>query len=219
MSPKTDPIRVMIVDDHEVVRVGLRSVLEQKPSIEIVGEAESVLTACKLAEELVPDVILMDVRLSDGSGVDACRDILARCPGIRVIFLTSYGDEDSMLAAVVAGASGYLLKEVGSNRLLQAIEMVADGHSILDHNVVQRVQSWLREQHNVLVDQKKDGGLSAQQERVLALVAEGKTNKEVAVDLDISEKTVRNYLSIIFEKLHITRRTQAVAFFVKRSAN
>lgn len=217
MTLKPTPIRVMLVDDHEVVRIGLRSVLQQKPRIHLVGEADNIMDARTMAADLHPQVILMDVRLPDGSGVDACRDILSRCPDTRVIFLTSYEDEDSMLAAVVAGASGYLLKEVGSDRLLQVIEMVAEGHSILDHSVVQRVQEWMKGQEGKLGEEKKPTGLSPQQERVLSLVAEGKTNKEIAVALDLSDKTVRNYLSIVFEKLQITRRTQAAAFFVKRS--
>ncbi len=213
-TPRTKTIRVLLVDDHEIVRVGLRSVLSQNHGIVVVGEAASMADAIALAEKLQPDVIVMDIRLPDGSGVDACRDILAAHQGIQVIFLTSYADDDSVLAAVLAGARGYVLKEIDSTSLIRAIHAVAEGHSILDPEVTDRALRWLRgfASGQDLPSDK----LSLQEERVLALVAEGKTNKEIASALDLSDKTVKNYLATVFQKLRITRRAQAAAFFVKR---
>lgn len=212
---KTKPIRLLLVDDHEVVRVGLRTVLSQQAGLTVVGEAATMETAVRDALRVKPDVILMDVRLPDGSGVDACRDILASNPDARVIFLTSYADDDSVLAAVLAGAHGYVLKEIDSSALLRAIHLVAEGQSILDPTVTERALRWLRGLGNGPqlpgIEQ-----LSGQEERVLALVAEGKTNKEIATALGLSDKTVKNYLANVFQKLRITRRAQAAAFFVKR---
>ena len=213
---RSKTIRVLLVDDHEIVRVGLRSVLGQNHGIVVVGESASVAEAVALAGKLKPDVILMDIRLSDGSGVDACREILAAHPRIQVIFLTSYADDDSVLAAVMAGARGYVLKEIDSTSLLRAIHGVVEGQSILDPAVTDRALRWLR---GFATDQDLPSGkLSAQEERVLALVAEGKTNKEIASALNLSDKTVKNYLATVFQKLRITRRAQAAAFFVKRQA-
>lgn len=213
---RSKTIRVLLVDDHEIVRVGLRSVLGQKHGIAVVGESASVAEAVALAGKLKPDVILMDIRLPDGSGVDACREILAAHQGIQVIFLTSYADDDSVLAAVVAGARGYVLKEIDSTSLVRAIHGVVEGQSILDPAVTDRALRWLR---GFATDQDLPSGkLSAQEERVLALVAEGKTNKEIASALNLSDKTVKNYLATMFQKLRITRRAQAAAFFVKRQA-
>ena len=213
-TPKTKAIRVLLVDDHEIVRVGLRSVLSQHPGIVVVGESASMAEAVAMAGKLTPDVIVMDIRLPDGSGVDACRDILAAHQGIQVMFLTSYADDDSVLAAVLAGARGYVLKEIDSPSLAQAIHAVAEGRSILDPTVTDRALRWLR---GLATGQDLPAEkLSTQEERVLALVAEGKTNKEIATTLDLSDKTVKNYLASVFQKLRITRRAQAAAFFVKR---
>jgi len=161
-------------------------------------------------------VVLMDIRLPDGSGVAACRDILAACPATRVLFLTSYADDDSVLAAVVAGAQGYLLKEIDSTALIGAIEAVSEGRSILDPSVTQRALTWLKDFGKGAKSSCTEEPLSPQEERVLALVAEGKTNKEIAAGLRLSDKTVKNYLANVFQKLHLTRRTQAAAFFIKR---
>lgn len=216
LTHRSKTIRVLLVDDHEIVRVGLRSVLGQNHGIVVVGESASMAEAVVLAGKLKPDVILMDIRLPDGSGVDACREILAAHPGIQVIFLTSYADDDSVLAAVMAGARGYVLKEIDSTSLVRAIHGVVEGQSILDPAVTDRALRWLR---GFATDQDLPSGkLSAQEERVLALVAEGKTNKEIASALNLSDKTVKNYLATVFQKLRITRRAQAAAFFVKRQA-
>jgi DNA-binding NarL/FixJ family response regulator len=215
LTTKTQAIRVLLVDDHEVIRVGLRTVLGQTQGITVIGEAGTMADAIQQAQRLKPDVILMDVRLPDGSGVDACREILGALPGTRVIFLTSYADDDSVLAAVLAGAQGYVLKEIDSPALVEAIRSVAKGQSILDSTVTERALRWLRGLHDQPAAPGTDQ-LSSQEERVVALVAEGKTNKEIAVALGLSDKTVKNYLANVFQKLRITRRAQAAAFFVKR---
>ena len=216
MTPtKTHIIRVLLVDDHEVIRVGLRTVLGQNQGVTVVGEAGTMADAIEQAQKLRPDVILMDVRLPDGSGVNACREILSARPDTRVIFLTSYADDDSVLAAVLAGAHGYVLKEIDSAALLEALQSVARGQSILGSSVTERALQWLRGLHHVPTVPGTDQ-LSSQEERVVALVAEGKTNKEIAVALGLSDKTVKNYLANVFQKLRITRRAQAAAFFVKR---
>ncbi len=215
LTTKTQAIRILLVDDHEVIRVGLRTVLGQAQGVTVVGEAGTMAEAIQQTQRLKPDVILMDVRLPDGSGVDACREILAALPGTRVIFLTSYADDDSVLAAVLAGAHGYVLKEIDSPALLEAIRTVAGGQSILDSSVTERALRWLRGLHDLPATPGTDQ-LSSQEERVVALVAEGKTNKEIAVALGLSDKTVKNYLANVFQKLRITRRAQAAAFFVKR---
>jgi two-component system response regulator DevR len=213
-TTKTKPVRVLLVDDHEVVRVGLRSVLNQNHSLVVVGESATMAEATSKASKLMPDVILMDVRLPDGSGVDACREILAVSPDTRVLFLTSYADDDSVLAAVLAGARGYVLKELDSASLIRAIHAVAEGRSILDPAVTDRALRWVR--GFATGADRPDEKLSTQEERVLALVADGKTNKEIAMEMGLSDKTVKNYLASVFQKLRITRRTQAAAFFVKR---
>jgi DNA-binding NarL/FixJ family response regulator len=205
----------MLVDDHEVVRVGLRTLLSQHPGTRVVAEAATARAAAVEALRVKPDVILMDVRLPDGSGVDACREILSSCPNVRVIFLTSFADDDSVLAAVLAGAHGYVLKEIDSAALVRAIHTVSEGRSILDPTVTERALAWIKGlKSGVSLPQTE--ALSPQETRVLALVAEGKTNKEIAVAMELSDKTVKNYLANVFQKLHITRRAQAAAFFVKR---
>jgi DNA-binding NarL/FixJ family response regulator len=216
-STKPASIRLLLVDDHEVVRVGLRTVLHKNQGITIVGEAGSKAQAAKEARQHRPDVISMDIRLPDGSGVEACREILAEHPTTRVIFLTSYTDDDSVLAAVLAGASGYVLKEVDSAALIRAIRTVSTGRSILDPTVTQRALDWIKAVP-VADGPIRTSSLSPQEEKVLALVAEGLTNKEIATSLTLSDKTVKNYLANMFQKLHISRRAQAAAFFVKRKA-
>jgi DNA-binding NarL/FixJ family response regulator len=216
MSPAKKPIRLLLVDDHQVVRVGLRTVLHNPhQGITVVGEAGSRADAVQAAKRLKPDIVLMDVRLPDGSGVEACREILARHPTTRVIFLTSFADDEFALAAVLAGAQGYVLKTIDSDLLIRSIQAVSKGQSLLTPALTQRA-----------LDRVKTGpaqagpvrtqSLAPQEERVLALVAEGLTNKEIGAALQLSDKTVKNYLSNMFQKLHITRRAQAATFFVKR---
>jgi DNA-binding NarL/FixJ family response regulator len=203
-----------MVDDHEVLRLGLRTLFSEAEGFEVVGEAASMAGAVTEAARVRPDVVLMDVRLPDGSGVEACREIRAARPDIRVLFLTSYADEDAVLATILAGADGFLLKEVSSEELLRAVRTVGSGRSILDPAVTQRVLARVKAAAASSPDGKIDE-LSPQERRVLALVADGKTNKEIAAALNLSDKTVGNYLSNIFQKLHVTRRAQAAVYFTR----
>lgn len=211
---KDKTIRLLIVDDHELVRVGLRSVIGTDPAISIVGEAGTSTEAVAEAVRLKPDVVLLDLRLPDGSGVDVCREVLGESPKTQVLFLTSFGDDDAVLAAIVAGAKGYLLKEVGPDELIRSIKLVAEGKPILDPTVTHRVLDWMKNL-DAPKNQVKVEGLSPQEQRIVALIAEGQTNKEIAVNLRLSEKTVKNYLANVFQKLQITRRSQAAAFFAE----
>jgi len=216
--PGVKPVRVLIVDDHEVTRVGLRAVLSREDSIKIVGEAAGVKDAVDEACRLQADVLLMDVRLSDGSGVDVCRAIRESCPATRVLFLTSYADNEAVFAAVVGGAAGYLLKQVDAEALRRAIHAVANGQSILDPAITQPLLTRMRLQKEKVSESQRTT-LSSQQQRVLALVAEGKTNKEIGSSLDLSDKTVKNYIRFIFQKLKVTRRAQAAALFSRDASS
>ncbi len=209
-------IRLLLVDDHEVVRLGLRALFDRTGTIHVVGEAGTMESAVAEAVRLKPDVVLMDVRLPDGDGIEACRDIRAERPDTRVLFLTSYSDEAAVVSTVFAGAAGFLLKEIGRDALVQAIEAVARGQSIFDPAAVQRM---IAQMHPQSADEKPlpEDALSPRDERILALVAEGKTNKQIAAELDLSDKTIKNLLSTIFQKLQISRRSQAAALFVKRA--
>ncbi len=212
----TSRVGVLLVDDHEVVRVGLRSLLSREAGIEVVGEAGTADGAVAEALRLRPDVVVLDVRLPDRSGVEACREIRSALAGTHVLMLTSYADEEAVLASVVAGASGYLLKQIGGRELVRAIEAVAAGHSLLDPAVTRTV---LEKVQRLAAGRGADdvAQLSAQERKVLALVAEGKTNKEIAAALGLSDKTVKNYLSNVFDKLHLSRRSEAAAFFARRT--
>ena len=194
-------IRLLIVDDHEVVRAGLRSLLGGIEEIEIIGEAGSFTEAVREAARLAPDVVLMDLRLPDGTGLDACREILSQGPATRIVFLTSYSDEQAIMSTVLAGAAGYVLKDIGHNALVGAIRDAAAGRPILDPRITEPVISRVQ----------RAEALSTQEQRVLALVVVGKTNKEIAAALGLSDKTVKNYLGNAFQKLGISRRTQAAA--------
>jgi two-component system, NarL family, response regulator DevR len=207
-------IRLMLVDDHEVVRMGLNALFGQTRGIEVVAEAGSVADAVKGAAQHRPDVILMDLRLPDGTGIDACRDILSAHPDTRVLFLTSHSDEEAVVSTILAGAAGYLLKEVGAQALVNAIELVHGGQSILDPKVTKAVlhrMSML--DGKVAVKESSRDKLSPQERRILALVVEGKTNKEIAKALGLSNKTVKNYLSNAFQKLHVGRRSHAAVLY------
>lgn len=208
-------IAVLLVDDHEVVRLGLRSLLSLEPAVEVVGEAGTAAEAVRQATRLRPDVIVMDVRLPDGNGVEACREIRSADPKVQVIMLTSYADETAVFNSIIAGASGYLLKQIRGEELVRAIETVAGGQSLLDPAVTQSV---LEKMKRLASGQRPDEmtALSAQEKRVLALVAEGKTNREIARALELSDKTVKNYLSHVFDKLNLSRRVEAAVFFARR---
>ncbi len=217
-TSKDQLIRLLLVDDHEVVLLGLRALFNRTGTVQVVGEAGTMESAVAEALRLMPDVVLMDVRLPDGDGVEACRDIHAECPEIRVLFLTSYSDETAVLSTIFAGAAGFLLKEIGGSALVQAVEAVARGQSIFAPAAIQRM---IAQMQPGSPDEKPspDDALSARDERILALVAEGKTNKEIAGELGLSDKTIKNLLSVIFQKLQISRRSQAAALFVKRAAS
>jgi DNA-binding NarL/FixJ family response regulator len=211
-------IRLMVVDDHEVVRIGLRALFGRSKTIEVVAEAGSIAEAIRVAREAHPEVVLMDLRLPDGSGIEACREILATEPSTRILFLTSFPDEQAVTATILAGAAGYLLKEIGQEALRRAIEAVASGKSILDPTVTQSVLTRLQEQAE-RPNGRRGADLSAQEYRICALVVEGKTNKEIAAVLGLSDKTVKNYLSNAFQKLRVSRRSQAAAVFSRRMNN
>ena len=213
---ETKPLRLLLVDDHEVTRIGLRTLLEACPQFEIAGEAGSVTEALEAATRLKPDLVLLDVRLADGSGIEVCRRLQRLDLDTKVLVLTSFADDNLVLDAVAAGADGYLLKEIHSERLVQAIEDVAAGKSILDPAVTRRVMSCVSSPV-LLTSRNKLDVLSAQERRVVALVAEGKTNKEIGRELGLSDKTVKNYLSNAMEKLNLTRRSQAAAVFVDQT--
>ena len=204
----------MLVDDHEVVRLGLRALFKQTGKVEVVAEAGTVADAIERAAKHRPDLVLMDLRLPDGTGVDACRDILSANPGTRVLFLTSHSDEEAITSTILAGAAGYLLKEIGSKALLHAIETVSSGESILDPKVTKAVLNRMSLlAAGTVARRASDEKLSPQERRILGLVVEGKTNKEIAKALDLSDKTVKNYLSNAFQKLNVRRRSQAAALF------
>jgi DNA-binding NarL/FixJ family response regulator len=214
---ETKPIRLLLVDDHEVLRIGLRTLFTEAGMFQVVGEAGTMSAAVVEAAKRKPQVVLMDVRLPDGSGIDACRMIRADHRDTRVVFLTSFADDDAVLATILAGADGFLLKEVSSEELVQAVRTVASGRSILDSAVTQRVLAKVRSMSTPTPHDKREP-LSPQEDRVLALVAEGKTNKEIALSLNLSDKTVGHYLENIFQKLQVTRRSQAAVYFTQQQS-
>ena len=210
------PIRLLLVDDHEVFLLGLQTLFSRVPSISVVGTASTAATALSEARRLTPDVILMDLRLPDGTGVESCREIRASCPGTHVLFLTSYQEDDALLAATFAGASGYLLKQIDREALTRAVEAVANGQSVVDPQMTGAVLDRMR-MLSTSAETGTPAALSPQQKRVLALLAEGKTNKEIAQALELADKTVTNYVRHIFQKLHVTRRSQATAYYLRHS--
>lgn len=201
---------VMVVDDHSVVRMGLVALLSRAPDLAVIAEAGTAEEAVRTALALGPDLILMDVRLPDGTGIECCRAILAQRPTTRVLMLTSYDDQDAMVAAVIAGAWGYLLKQVEPERLLRAVRLVAEGQSLLDPLLTRQVIDRVRQ------DAATESELTRRERSILELVGEGLTNREIAARLYLSEKTVRNFVSIILSKLNLSNRTQA-AMYVNRT--
>lgn len=212
------PVRLLLVDDHEVLRLGLRVLIEQTKTIKVVGEGNTVATTLAQVEQLKPDVVLMDVRLPDGSGAEACREILAACPTTHVLFLTSFDDEAAVIAAVFGGAHGYLLKNIRGEALIQAIMTVARGKSILDPAITQSVLAHMRSLTQPASDSNLTN-LSPQEQRILALVADGLSNKEIAAALDLSDNTVKNYLNHVYKKLQVKSRVQAARLFASRPAS
>ncbi len=206
----------MVVDDHEVVRLGLRGLLERQSSWQVVAEAATADEAVSRALEYRPDVVVMDIRLAGSSGIDACRRIISQVPETRVIMLTSYAEDDLLFDAIAAGAAGYVLKQIGSDELVRAIETVGRGEALLDPSLTRRVLARVREAA------RKEAfaafaDLTEQELRVLALISEGKTNREIAESLYLGEGTVRNYVSNILGKLGVSNRAEAAAYAVEHN--
>lgn len=217
MTAKKPPqLRVMLVDDHEIVRDGIKAMLQAESDIVVTSEAGTVQDAIYEAARTAPDVVVMDVRLADGSGIEATREIRAHNPATRVLMLTSFSDDQALFSSIMAGASGYVLKQVKSNDLLRAIRAVAAGDSLLDPSVTTSVLERLRKGKHLMQDERL-ARLSPQEERILTLVADGKTNKEIGDELHLAEKTVKNYVSSILSKLEVARRAEAAAYLARHT--
>ncbi|MDO9301884.1 MAG: response regulator transcription factor [Anaerolineales bacterium] len=208
--------RIILVDDHELVRIGLKSLLERHPQFDVVGEAGSAREALEQVESLKPDVVVMDIRLPGTSGIDACEQIVNQFPETKVLMLTSYAEDEMLFSAIRAGASGYVLKQIGSEDLIKAIESVGRGEALLDPAVTQRV---FQEVRRAVKEEEASAfsHLSQQEKHVLLLVSEGKTNREIAKNLFLGEGTVRNYVSSILSKLSVNNRAEAAAYAVQHS--
>ena len=200
-------IRVFLLDDHEVVRRGLVALLEGTGEIEVVGESGSALEAARRIPAFRPDVAVLDARLPDGSGIDVCREVRSADPGIKALILTSYQDDEALFSAIMAGAAGYVLKQIKGTDLVDAIRRVAAGQSLLDPAVTQQVLERIRHGADSEPDELK--ALTAQERRILELIAEGLTNRQIGEELFLAEKTVKNYVSSLLAKLGLERRTQA----------
>ena len=208
-------LRVLVVDDHEVVRQGLVALLDRRDGFPVVAEAGTVAEALEQARRHEPEIVIMDVRLPDGSGIEACREIRAEMPTTKVVMLTSYPDEEAVLSAIVAGASGYLLKQVRARDLIAALEAVGRGESLLDPAVTEKVLERIRRIASGSQETDELSQLTGQERKILMLVAEGMTNKEIAAEIFLSDKTVKNYVSSILAKLNLERRAQAAAFVAR----
>ena len=207
-------LRILLVDDHEVVRLGIKALLGRHSQFQVVAEAGTAEEAVQQALQHQPDVIIMDIRLPGKSGIVATEEITQKLPGTKVIMLTSFAEDNMLFDAIIAGASGYILKQIGSGELIRALEMVGRGESLLDPAVTQKVFQRLRQAER----ESRGTAFAAFSERelqVLSLVAEGKTNKEIAEQIFLSEKTVRNYVSSILAKLNLSNRAEATAFAIK----
>jgi two-component system response regulator DevR len=210
------PLRVMLVDDHQVVREGIKLMLAGTTDVVVCAEASSVREAVAVAAQALPDVIVMDVRLQDGSGIEATRDIRAARPHTAVLMLTSFADDEALFASIMAGAAGYVLKQIKGEELLRAIRAVGAGQNLLDPAVTKGVFERLRKGKHLLMDEKL-ARLSPQEERILSLVAEGQTNGQIAAELGLAEKTVKNYVSSILAKLEVTRRAEAASYLTRHT--
>jgi DNA-binding NarL/FixJ family response regulator len=215
-SANQPPLRVLLVDDHEVVRSGVKALLQATDDIVVSGEAGTVREAVDEADRTRPDVVVMDVRLADGSGIEATREIRANHPKTRVLMLTSFADDEALFASIMAGASGYVLKQVRSDELLRAIHSVGEGKSLLDPTVTAAVLDRLRKGKHLLKDEKL-ARLTPTEERILTMVAQGKTNHEIGDELRLAEKTVKNYVSSILSKLEVARRAEAAAYLARHT--
>ncbi len=206
----------MLVDDHEIVRDGIRAMLDAEDDIVVTTEAGSVREAVDEAARTRPDVIVMDVRLSDGSGIEATREIRANRPETKVLMLTSFADDEALFSSIMAGASGYVLKQVKSGDLLRAIRAVGAGDSLLDPSVTNAVLDRLRKGKHLMKDEKL-ARLSPQEERILEFIAQGWTNRQIGEELGLAEKTVKNYVSSILSKLEVARRAEAAAYLARHT--
>jgi two-component system, NarL family, response regulator DevR len=210
------PLRVVLVDDHEVVRNGIKSFLEATPDVTVVGEAGTVKDAIARVEWARPDVVIMDIRLPDGSGIEATREIRTRLPKTQVLMLTTFADDEALFASIMAGAAGYVLKQIKGAELVRAIQTVGRGESLLDPAVTKGVLDRLRKGKHLLKDERL-ARLSAQEERILEMIAGGKTNREIGQKLHLAEKTVKNYVTSILSKLEVARRAEAAAYLARHT--
>jgi two-component system response regulator DevR len=210
------PLRIVLVDDHEVVRDGIKALLASAEDITVAGEAGSAREAVAVCERTQPDVVVMDVRLPDGSGIEATRDIRAERPATQVLMLTSFADDEALFASIVAGAAGYVLKQINGAELVRAIRTVGQGQSLLDPAVTKGVLDRLRRGKHLFGDEKL-ARLSPQEERILGLVAGGDTNRQIGEELGLAEKTVKNYVSSILSKLEVARRAEAAAYLARHT--
>ncbi|TMD46352.1 MAG: response regulator transcription factor [Chloroflexi bacterium] len=210
------PLRVVLVDDHEVVRNGIKALLEETPDVSVVGEAGTVKDAIARVEWARPDVVIMDVRLPDGSGIEATREIRARLPKTQVLMLTTFADDEALFASIMAGAAGYVLKQIKGADLVRAVQTVGSGQSLLDPAVTKGVLDRLRKGKHLLKDERL-ARLSAQEERILEMIADGKTNREIGDKLHLAEKTVKNYVTSILSKLEVARRAEAAAYLARHT--
>ncbi len=207
-------LRILLVDDHEVVRLGLKTLIDRHSGFEIVAEAASEHEAVEKANQFAPDIVLMDIRLAGGSGIEACEQIMTNLPNTKVVMLTSYAEDEMLFSAIRAGAVGYVLKQVGGNEVIRAIEAAARGEATLDPTLTQRVFDEMRRS----IKQEESAAfndLTNQEMHVLELIAEGKTNREIAEVLYLSEGTVRNYVSGILSKLDVSNRAEAAAYAIQ----
>jgi DNA-binding NarL/FixJ family response regulator len=208
--------RILIVDDHEVVRLGLRSLLDRQPNFEVIAEASNAKEALERTADYEPDVVVMDIRLPGTSGIEACQEITEQFPNVKVIMLTSYAEDDMLFSAIRAGAAGYVLKQIGGNDLVRAIEAVGRGEALLDPSLTQRVFEQVRKAQRD-AEASAFAGLTNQEMQVLHLVSEGRTNREIAEALYLGEGTVRNYVSNILGKLGVSNRAEAAAYAVQHN--
>jgi DNA-binding NarL/FixJ family response regulator len=208
--------RILLVDDHEVVRLGLRSLLESHPGFEVVAEAATAREAFERTVAYNPDVVVMDIRLPGGSGIEACQEITTHCPNTKVIMLTSYAEDEMLFSAIRAGAAGYVLKQIGGDDLVRAIEAVGRGEALLDPAVTQRVFQEVRKAARE-EEAAAFSDLTQQEMHVLQLVSEGRTNRQIAEALFLGEGTVRNYVSSILSKLSVRNRAEAAAYAVEHN--
>ena len=212
----TIPLRVVLVDDHEVVRNGIKALLAETPDVSVVGEAGTVKDAIERAVWARPDVVIMDVRLPDGSGIEATREIRAKLPNTQVLMLTTFADDEALFASIMAGAAGYVLKQIKGADLVRAVLTVGRGESLLDPAVTKGVLDRLRKGKHLMKDERL-ARLSAQEERILEMIADGKTNREIGDKLHLAEKTVKNYVTSILSKLEVARRAEAAAYLARHT--